>query len=181
LIDDKSTLLQPNGTHKPGHKGRRKSAFADEDQAYMFVEEGFRIRFANGEAIDFYADSAADKDAWMAALAGVVGKDAAAGGKSSWCAAVLRREKALKERAEQQGHKARPRSQGQERMPKPDMTRGPNSIGMKSMPSSPVKGRNLNQQEPGQAVPRPISQAQVDGPPAGRLGNRRKQIKSMIF
>lgn len=41
----------------------------------MFVEEGFRIRFANGETIDFYADSAAEKDGWMKVLSEVVGKD----------------------------------------------------------------------------------------------------------
>ena len=55
--------------------GRRKSAFAEEEEGYMFVEEGFRIRFANGETIDFYADSAAEKDGWMKVLADVVGKD----------------------------------------------------------------------------------------------------------
>lgn len=41
----------------------------------MFVEEGFRVRFANGETIDFYADSAAEKDGWMKILSDVVGKD----------------------------------------------------------------------------------------------------------
>lgn len=55
--------------------GRRKSAFAEEEEGYMFVEEGFRIRFDNGETIDFYADSATEKDGWMKALAEVVGKE----------------------------------------------------------------------------------------------------------
>lgn len=55
--------------------GRRKSAFAEDEDGYMFVEEGFRIRFANGETIDFYADSAAEKDGWMKVLSEVVGKD----------------------------------------------------------------------------------------------------------
>jgi hypothetical protein len=41
----------------------------------MFVEEGFRIRFANGETIDFYADSTAEKEGWMHALVEVVGKE----------------------------------------------------------------------------------------------------------
>ncbi len=59
----------------PKKGGRRKSAFAEEEEGYMFVEEGFRMRFANGETIDFYADSAAEKDGWMVALAEVVGKD----------------------------------------------------------------------------------------------------------
>ena len=75
LIDDKSVLVQKETSGKGG--GRRKSAFAEEEEGYMFVEEGFRIRFANGETIDFYADSAADKDGWMKALSEVVGKEPA--------------------------------------------------------------------------------------------------------
>ena len=59
----------------PKKGNRRKSAFAEEEEGYMFVEEGFRIRFANGETIDFYADSAAEKDGWMKVLSEVVGKD----------------------------------------------------------------------------------------------------------
>ena len=65
--------MQKEASGKGG--GRRKSAFAEEEDGYMFVEEGFRIRFANGETIDFYADSAADKDGWMKVLSEVVGKD----------------------------------------------------------------------------------------------------------
>ena len=65
--------MQKEASGKGG--GRRKSAFAEEEEGYMFVEEGFRIRFANGETIDFYADSAAEKDGWMKVLADVVGKD----------------------------------------------------------------------------------------------------------
>lgn len=81
--------------------GRRKSAFADDEEGYMFVEEGFRIRFANGEVIDFYADSAAAKDEWMAALSEVVGKQAAApcGSTKGWTEMVLKREKSTKAKA----------------------------------------------------------------------------------
>lgn len=75
LIDDKSALMRRETSGRGG--GRRKSAFAEEEEGYMFVEEGFRIRFANGETIDFYADSAAEKDGWMKALAEVVGKEPA--------------------------------------------------------------------------------------------------------
>jgi len=70
---------------------RRKSAFAEEEEGYMFVEEGFRVRFGNGETIDFYADSAEEKDGWMKALADVVGKESASG--KSWTGMVLAREK----------------------------------------------------------------------------------------
>ena len=73
--------------------GRRKSAFAEEEEGYMFVEEGFRIRFANGETIDFYADSAAEKDGWMKVLSEVVGKDSAK--PKGWTDLVLARHRAV--------------------------------------------------------------------------------------
>jgi len=168
IIDDKTTLLKPEGGSGKGGKGRRRSAFADEDQAYMFVEEGFRIRFANGEAIDFYADSSAEKDDWMKALAGVIGKDASSAGKS-WCDVVLRRERVLKERAEQTAAaKPRPRSQGQAQLP-------PNAMTTKSQPASPVKPRDLGIQG------LPSNRLESSVRPPGRLAARRHQIKSMIF
>ena len=62
----------------------------------MFVEEGFRIRFANGEVIDFYADSAAAKDEWMKVLCEVVGKGASSGTQAKrWTEMVLKREKSV--------------------------------------------------------------------------------------
>jgi hypothetical protein len=72
----------------------------------MFVEEGFRIRFNNGEVIDFYADTAADKDGWLRALGDIMGRgdsgdDEPAGRrKTKWCELVLKREEALRKRAE---------------------------------------------------------------------------------
>jgi len=67
----------------------------------MFVEEGFRIRFANGEVIDFYADSTGDKDEWMKALSQVVGKNVQANPASvkGWADLVLKREKKMKAEA----------------------------------------------------------------------------------
>lgn len=65
----------------------------------MFVEEGFRIRFNNGEVIDFYADTATDKEGWMRVLDGCVGKESD-GAKGGWCAIVLKREEALMRKAE---------------------------------------------------------------------------------
>lgn len=66
----------------------------------MFVEEGFRIRFGNGEVIDFYADSAADKDGWMKVLADSVGKGSSSGSSVAkpWTEVVLRRERSMKAR-----------------------------------------------------------------------------------
>ncbi|KAK3061667.1 Bud site selection protein bud4, partial [Teratosphaeriaceae sp. CCFEE 6253] len=61
-----------------------------------YVEEGFRIRFANGETIDFYAESAALKGEWMTMLSQVVGKAAPVkeeGKEKRWTDLVLARER----------------------------------------------------------------------------------------
>ncbi|OQV09947.1 hypothetical protein CLAIMM_14019 [Cladophialophora immunda] len=96
LIDDKTALTQRETSTKGG--GRRKSGFAEEEEGYMFVEEGFRIRFANGEVIDFYADSTTEKEQWMQALSQVVGKGVQSGSAPirGWTEMVLRREKKMK-------------------------------------------------------------------------------------
>ncbi|KAL0931891.1 GTP binding protein [Colletotrichum truncatum] len=106
LIDDRRALTERETTGKNGR--RRRSAFAEEEEGYMFVEEGFRIRFNNGELIDFYADTAEDKEGWMQALTDVVGRgdggadDDGSGSrhKGKWCELVLKREEALRRRAE---------------------------------------------------------------------------------
>lgn len=97
LIDDRRALTQKETTTKSGK--RRRSGFAEEEEGYMFVEEGFRIRFNNGEVIDFYADTAADKEGWMKVLDSCVGKE---GGdvKDSWCSLILKREESLRRKVE---------------------------------------------------------------------------------
>ncbi|KAL4864462.1 hypothetical protein BDV12DRAFT_11195 [Aspergillus spectabilis] len=95
LIDDRSTLTQKETTARGGK--RRKSAFAEEEEGYMFVEEGFRIRFGNGEVIDFYADSPADKEGWMKVLADTVGKGPSGANQAKpWTELVLKRERSTK-------------------------------------------------------------------------------------
>lgn len=75
----------------------------------MFVEEGFRIRFNNGEVIDFYADCPEDKEGWIKALTDVIGRDGvgsdddlhnASRNKGKWCEMVLKREDTQRRRAE---------------------------------------------------------------------------------
>ena len=97
LIDDRRALTQKETSGKGGK--RRKSGFAEEEEGYMFVEEGFRIRFNNGEVIDFYADTAADKEGWMKVLDSCVGKDGE-GAKGGWCNLVLKREESLRRKNE---------------------------------------------------------------------------------
>ncbi|KAK6348258.1 Bud site selection protein bud4 [Orbilia javanica] len=85
VLDDRSTL-----TSQSGSKKRRKSGFAEDEEGYMFIEEGFRIRFANGECIDFYADSTKEKDGWMRVLSDTIGR--ASDGKN-WCDFILKKER----------------------------------------------------------------------------------------
>lgn len=107
LIDDRRALTQKETTAKAGK--RRKSGFAEDEEGYMFVEEGFRIRFNNGEVIDFYADSPADKEAWMSVLDPCVGKERA-GGKGGWCEMVLKREEHIMRKASGTSGKGRSHS-----------------------------------------------------------------------
>jgi hypothetical protein len=105
LIDDKSALTKKETSTKGG--GRRKSAFAEEEEGYMFVEEGFRIRFANGEVIDFYADSAAEKGEWMKVLSEVVGRPGSSQSKP-WVEIILKRQRSIVAREGRTARSARP-------------------------------------------------------------------------
>ncbi|KAI7666700.1 DUF1709-domain-containing protein, partial [Hortaea werneckii] len=100
LVDDKTSLVaDPTASASaanpnPTKSRRRRSAFAEEDEGYQYVEEGFRIRFANGETIDFYADSRALKDQWMGVLSQVIGKQLDDGNKKArWTDLVIAKER----------------------------------------------------------------------------------------
>lgn len=138
VIDGKAALQQPSKT-KSG--GRRKSAFAEEEEGYMFVEEGFRIRFANGEVIDFYADTTAQKEEWVNVLSETIGKDL--GGSRAWTSMVFEKERKDRKRAKQAAAAPQPAQ------PKPQLQTNnqqrPSShdgMGSRSVPTSPVKPRN---------------------------------------
>lgn len=128
----------------------------------MFVEEGFRIRFANGECIDFYADNAADKEGWMKVLSETVGKEArkASGG---WTDLVLEKEK--REKALLGTHMQKEGAGG-----RPSMGR----TGSRTAPTSPSKPpRDAPPPPPMEKSPRHSSQRQT--------GMRREQVRSMVF
>lgn len=144
-------------------KGRRKSAFAEEEEGYMFVEEGFRIRFANGETIDFYADSAAEKDGWMKVLSEVVGKDTTK--PKSWTDLVLAKQHAAASRADQA-------KQGQHKTASGSAKQAPP---MRSGPPTPAKHFS----HPNVAPPTPDK-----GPRRSDIGSRtaeRAKARSMVF
>ena len=162
----------------------------------MFVEEGFRIRFANGEVIDFYAENAEQKEGWMKVLSETVGKDVGTGKK--WTQLVLEKErrdkmrsklapqlaqaKALKETSMNptaQRERERPRSQPEKHQSgartapsSPQKQQGP---GSRTAPSSPQK----QDRRPPPVEKDPRHQA---GAPRGKTGTgRRDQVRSMIF
>lgn len=156
----------------------------------MFVEEGFRIRFANGEVIDFYADSAEQKNGWMKVLSETVGKDIAGG--RGWADMVLEKERREKIRAQAAPQLAQAKAlresahanaQHQQQRP-----RSHEGTGSKSMPSSPVKPRHSRTQSHAPAPPPPIEKdprhkaatapRQRD---AQSKAARRDQVRSMIF
>lgn len=64
IVEDKSSLSMSTTSGR----NRRKSAFAEQEDAFIFVDAAFRIKFANGEAIDFYADDMESKQKWVEAL-----------------------------------------------------------------------------------------------------------------
>ncbi|OAX81868.1 hypothetical protein ACJ72_03781 [Emergomyces africanus] len=151
LIDDKSTLTQKETSGKGGR--RRKSAFAEEEEGYMFVEEGFRIRFGNGEIIDFYADSAREKEGWMKVLAETVGKGYAAGAcgqPKAWTELVLKRERSIAAKIE-----AADRLMGS------------------GISQNPVKDQFGPQ--------KPKHQHNLSQPEAGKHGSRHQKTRSLIF
>lgn len=176
-MDDKSALQQPSAT-KSG--GRRKSGFAEDEEGYMFVEEGFRIRFANGEVIDFYADSRDQKEAWMKVLSETVGKDIAQ--NKGWAAMVLEKErKERKERAQlgsptSNSNVDRPvhaRTQSHDvHSPRPNASPVKGHARTQShAPAPPLKDMRMSHAPP----PRPRTQES-----AAKSG-RRDQVRSMIF
>lgn len=156
LIDDKSQLMQKEISTKGG--GRRKSAFAEEEDGYMYLEEGFRIRFANGEVIDFYADSIQTKDEWMKALTQVVGKASTASTApiKGWTEMVLKREKAVRKQAAtaspQKGRKEVPAPSTTTALPRPTEQAG-NGLGLQhpGVPGVP----------PRKSIPPPSSKSPV--------------------
>ncbi|KAL2047162.1 hypothetical protein N7G274_001181 [Stereocaulon virgatum] len=165
LIDDKSALMRNDVSPKKG--GRRKSAFAEEEEGYMFVEEGFRVRFANGETIDFYADSAAEKDGWMKVLSEVVGKDTSKA--KTWTDIVLAKRRAEAARAEKA-------QQGQIKAPPVSAKQAP----LRSAPPTPAKHFTHSAAPP---TPEKSPRRSDAGQRRPDVGNRRDAAKtrSMIF
>ena len=184
-MDDKRTLVADPSPSKSGGKGRRKSAFAEEDEGYQYVEEGFRIRFANGETIDFYADNRDVKDDWMVALSQVIGKADMAQKAATWTDLVLSRERAAVDGSSMSS----PAKAGVDvrdfTKPQPSPVRqnsfARKPVASKSAPNSPMKGQQqrsgVTSQPKAEPAPRPKTP-----PLQPRLGHRsRNAVKSMIF
>jgi hypothetical protein len=83
VVGDKNTLQEPVVVGK----NRRRSAFAEKQEGALNIDKGFRIRFANGEIIDFFADSNADKQAWISQLILAIGKRGSS--RPAWVDSVM--------------------------------------------------------------------------------------------
>ncbi|KAJ5155253.1 hypothetical protein N7492_008056 [Penicillium capsulatum] len=168
LIDDRSSLMQKETSIRGG--GRRKSAFAEEEEGYMFVEEGFRIRFANGEVIDFYADNAADKDGWLRVMSEAVGKGASTGNGAvkPWANLVLKRERSMKTR-----HQTGDRLSGIPAPLSPVTNR--QSATVTRPPASAGTGAQAPQS------PRPRHKHTYSQPEMGSAEARRQKTRSLMF
>ena len=179
----------------PKKGNRRKSAFAEEEEGYMFVEEGFRIRFANGETIDFYADSAEEKDGWMKVLSEVVRKDTSK--PRTWTDIVMAKRaaeaaKAAKEQQAQQAQRAQQAQQIQrvqqaqqaQRAHQAQHRAGPGSAKqapMRSAPPTPAK--NFAYPSQGPRTPEKNPRRSDAGHRRSDIAQRRDAAKtrSMIF
>jgi hypothetical protein len=141
----------------------------------MFVEEGFRVRFENGETIDFYADSTAEKEGWMVALSEVVGKDAKQTKK--WTDLVLKREKALASKAKHVGQEQIKPTGLRQAAPQTAL-RGSASPSKKPVPTS---SRPYSQQghrpSASESKPAPVPKDLKNMTPA----ERRAKTRSMVF
>lgn len=173
LIDDRSSLLQKETSTKGG--SRRKSAFAEEEDGYMFVEEGFRIRFGNGEVIDFYADSPEAKEGWLRVMSEAVGKGSTSGNGAlkPWADLVLKRERSVKTSNETA---PRPPPSGIPTAPAslPSPTRSRVSAIM-GPPSSAGSGTPASQS------PRPRHKHTYSQPEMGSVEARRQKTRSLMF
>ncbi|KAJ5964772.1 uncharacterized protein N7479_004648 [Penicillium vulpinum] len=185
LIDDRSSLLQKETSTKGG--SRRKSAFAEEEDGYMFVEEGFRIRFGNGEVIDFYADSPADKEGWLRVMSEAVGKGSTSGNGAlkPWADLVLKRERSMKANNQTAAPRRPPSGipTPPARVPSPvrnqnsAMTGPPSSAGsaMTGPPSSAGSGAPAPQSS------RPRHKHTYSQPEMGSADARRQKTRSLMF
>lgn len=186
LIHDKSALQEPSST-KSG--GRRKSAFAEEEEGYMMVDEGFRIRFANGEVIDFYADSREAKEGWIQVLSECVGKDIAGG--RGWAQMVLDKERREKRSPPEPSRSAKPKRDSNafnSQLQRPRSHEG--TAVSQSTPTSPVKRPSHSRTKSAAPSPAPPPIEKDDQHKASTTprrkelptsASRRDQVRSMIF
>jgi len=131
----------------------------------MFVEEGFRIKFQNGETIDFYADNAEDKQGWMDVLGETIG-----GGQENrnWCELILNKEKMDREQAT--ATQQRRIQQQQVQMQQFEKSYMPSTPGRNEHTSSRTDLGDDRPSPPPKSTKRPVSGIPV-GYPQGSIGS----------
>lgn len=156
----------------------------------MFVEEGFRIRFANGEVIDFYADNRDQKEGWMKVLSETVGKDIASG--KAWTDMVLEKERREKAARAQAPSSIPTPTQPNSSKSHHQRTQSHDAFGASRPPPNPHKAPVRPQSSHGPTPPAKDARhapapapapapKQRDGAGSSSQSGRREQVRSMIF
>lgn len=124
MLEDNTDPVTPaltpatsQGTSTPGsgraqsRAGRSQSSYDEEEDEQYSVERSFRITFADGERISFFADTDGEKEQWMKKLDEVVSSEATAAPMWAQIALTLMKQRE-KEAAQPVSAKATPASQG---------------------------------------------------------------------
>ena len=155
----------------------------------MFLPEGFRLRFADGETVDFYADTVAQKEEWVKMISEAVGKDVA-NDRLTWANMVLAKERAdaakqAEARSSQSPWKGKPQpripSRSAPTSPAKSPTKGgarPKSTIQENPPAPAEKSQRHREQVSPRRKP---EQKAAPAAPGGVIGGRRGNVRSMVF
>ncbi|QSL64750.1 hypothetical protein MERGE_002052 [Pneumocystis wakefieldiae] len=93
VLNDQQLSANPKKMAQAMHPENRKESTELGGNGYMFAQNGFCIKFFNGEIINFYADSEDEKTRWVRILDAVIKK---ADQVKPWSLYVLQKQKAMK-------------------------------------------------------------------------------------
>ncbi|EMR11774.1 hypothetical protein PNEG_00201 [Pneumocystis murina B123] len=93
LNDQQLSINSKKMTQVMHSENSKQSTILEGDNDYMFAQNGFCIKFFNGEIINFYADSEDEKVRWVRVLDAVIKK---AGQVKPWSLYVLQKQKVMK-------------------------------------------------------------------------------------
>ncbi|KTW29229.1 hypothetical protein T552_01185 [Pneumocystis carinii B80] len=94
ILNDQQLSIDSKKMTRAVHtENNKQSSTLEGDNDYVLTQNGFCIKFFNGEIINFYADSEDEKARWVRVLDAVIKK---ANQVKPWCLYVLQKQKAMK-------------------------------------------------------------------------------------